>query len=456
MASLIGRLVDAARGLTAGDSPVSFAAPGQTILPMFGGNDDLALLNAYGANGTLYAIVSLVCRAYARPEWNLYRKPKADGRRKYSTAGEDAAEQRTEVTTHAALDLWLQPNPWMTGRLFREAGQQHQELVGEQAWVINRGPSGKGVPLSMWPVRPDRIAPVGDPQKFIAGFVYRAPDGELVPLSTDEVIWLRYPHPADPYRGCGPVQAVLYDLDAQRYSAQWNRNFFLNSAEPGGIIQVPNNLGDTEWERLVTRWRDSHQGVARAHRVAVLEAGAQWVDRKISQRDMQFVELRNVGRDVIREAFRINKFMLGSVDDVNRASAEAAAEVFDQQHTVERLDAVREVLNTQLLPMFGPTGEGVEFDYVSPVKANREAEDLSLVQRSTAYYTLIQAGFAPEVAAEVCGLPADGANEPPPPAGGKVPAAPGQPPAPAARALAAAVARFGELPKHNGHRVEVR
>jgi hypothetical protein len=46
----------------------------------------------------------------------------------------------------------------------------------------------------------------------------------------------------DPYRGMGVVQTILVDLDATRASAEWNRNFFLNSAEPGGIVEVDRRL----------------------------------------------------------------------------------------------------------------------------------------------------------------------------------------------------------------------
>ncbi|NIS37117.1 MAG: phage portal protein, partial [Actinobacteria bacterium] len=73
---------------------------------------------------------------------------------------------------------------------------------------------------------------------FLAGFLYHGPNGEQVPLSLDEVIHIRYPNPLDPYRGLGPVQSAMIDLDSARYSAEWNRNFFVNSAEPGGHLET--------------------------------------------------------------------------------------------------------------------------------------------------------------------------------------------------------------------------
>jgi HK97 family phage portal protein len=256
----------------------------------------------------------------------------------------------------------------------------------------------------MWPVRPDRIDPVPSPTSFISGYVYTSPDGEKIPLGTDEVIFLRMPNPRDPYRGMGPVQSVLTDLDATRYSAEWNRNFFLNSAEPGGIIQVDRRLSDPEFDEMRLRWNEQHRGVAAAHRVAILEQG-QWVDRKFTQRDMQFAELRTVSRDVIREAFGIPGFAIGELTDVNRATAEAAALWFATYLTVPRLQRIKAALNFDLLPLFGATADGLEFDYDSPIPDDEEAENAELTTKVNAAGVLVAAGFNPAATLAAIGLP---------------------------------------------------
>jgi phage portal protein BeeE len=192
-------------------------------------------------------------------------------------------------------------------------------------------------------------------------------------------------------------------LDATRYSAEWNRNFFLNSAEPGGIIEVPHTLSDTEFSEMTARWSEQHQGVAQAHRVAILEQG-KWVDRKYSMRDMQFTELRDVSREVIREAFGFPKPMLGTVEDVNRANAEAAEVVFARWLVVPRLERIKQALNNDFLPMFGTTGQGVEFDYCSPVPEDREADAADLTAKANAASQLVAAGYDPRDVLAVVGL----------------------------------------------------
>lgn len=358
-------------------------------------------MRAMGAVGTLFSIVDRNASSTAAVTWKLYRVAKPGQR----------PEDREEVTRHAALDLWNRPNKFFTQSLFIETIQQPYELVGEGTMVVSRHPAVKSLPLELWPVRPDRLHPIPSTDSYLAGWIYQSPDGERVPLAVDEVIQIRRPNPIDPYRGIGAVQTIQAELDGVKLSAEWNRNFFFNSAEPGGIVEIERRLSDDEFEELRTRWQEQHQGTANAHRVAILEQ-AKWIDRKYTKRDMEFAENRAVSSKVIREAFGMPAFALGEVQDINRATAEAADAWYAKQITVPRLERIKDALNTQLLPMFGTTGVGVEFDYDSPVPDDREAADRERESKARAARELIDAGaYGPEVL-EAVGLPPLSFGEP--------------------------------------------
>lgn len=377
-------------------APVSYSPPGARGLGgLFGRVAGMeAQMRAQGVNGTLFAITDRIITSYSQVEWHLYRKARSG-----------LKKDRTEVASHAALDLWNKPNGFMHGMAFREATQQHEELTGEQWWVIAKV-AGMSLPLELWPVRPDRMRPIADPEKFIVGYEYIGPFGEVVPLRLDEVIFQRRPNPLDPYRGLGPVQTILTDLDASRYSREWNRQFFINSAEPGGVLQVAKRLSDEEFNEHRDRWAEQHKGVQAAHRVALLENGITWVDRKYTNRDMQFAELTAQSRETIREAFGFPKPMLGAVDDVNRANADAAEVVLTRWLIVPRLKRTRAALNTILLPMYGPGAADLEFDYDSPVPEDLEAEAAQLTAKAAAAKTLADGGWHPDDVLVTVGLPA--------------------------------------------------
>ncbi|MET7457706.1 phage portal protein [Streptomyces sp. NPDC005574] len=352
-----------------------------------------AQMRAMGSVGTLFAIVERITTAYSQVEWHLYRSAKS-GR----------VEDRVEVTSHAALDLWTQPNSFMTGPQWREATQQHEELTGEQWWVIARH-ERSSIPLELWFARPDRMTPNPDRDTFLSDYTYSSPSGEQVPLGVDDVIMLRRPNPLDPYRGWGPVQTLLADLDSSRASAEWNANFFRNSAQPGGIVEVDKRLSDDEFNEFRDRWNEQHRGVSNAHRVAVLENGLKWQDRAFTQRDMQFTELRDLNREIIREAFGFPKPMLGTVDDANRANMEAAEDIFAKWLVRTRLRRTRQALNTRLLPLYGAMGNGLEFDFADPVTGDVEMESKQLTAQANAAAALVNVGFDPAGTLSAVGLP---------------------------------------------------
>jgi HK97 family phage portal protein len=391
--TLLGALLNKA-GSAAAQTPVPFASRSQSYGRGLAGSARSAegQMRAMSAVGTLFAIVDRTSNATALVDWKLYRKAKS-GRK----------EDRVEVTSHAALDLWQKPNPFMPRQEFVETQQQHFDLTGEAWWVISRA-KGVNLPLEMWPVRPDRMTPVPDRDNFLSGYVYTSPDGEQIPLDRTEVIQLRRPNPLDPYRGLSPVLSILPDLDTSRYAAEWSRAFFINSAQPGGIIEVPNALSDDQFDELRDRWNEQHRGVGNAHRVAILEHG-KWIDRTISQRDMQFVELRGATADRIREAYGISKTAIGDFEDINRASALAAKSWFAEQQTVPRLERIKAALNFELLPMYGPTGEGLEFDYEPPTPPDPEIEAQQLTARANAAAALIAVGLDATDVLSGVGLP---------------------------------------------------
>lgn len=378
-----------------GEMPVPYARDGVGSGRLFGGGtrDRETQLRTIEHNGLLFSIVNRTSTALASVEWHLYQQ----------TPDRSTTTDRVEVFNHAALDLLRKPNKYMSRYQLFESVQQHIDLSGE-GYIVLAKSKLLGIPLEMWPVMPNRIEPVPSSTKFLAGWLYTGPNGEQIPLENDEVIQIKMPHPRDPYRGLGPVQSMLTELDSYKYSVEWNRNFFLNSARPDGIIKVPKNLDDDEWNQLVKRWNEQHKGVQRAHRVAVLEE-AEWVPNQMTLADMQFVELQTQSRDRLLEAFGLSGSMIGVVEDVNRANAESAKAMFAEYLTVPRADRWKDQLFARLLPMYGDTASGLEFDYDSPVPKDIELDNATRTSKSMAALNLVNAGYDPDDVLDAVDLP---------------------------------------------------
>lgn len=381
----------------------AYSLPGLAV----GSNERETYLRAYGSVGTVYSIVSLYASSTARPEWQMFESQTQDTNR-YTTRDE-GSDQRQQVFGNPAMNLLNKPNPFFTRFQFMELSQTYLECTGESYWVVGRNPISP-MPTSLWATSPARMQPIPDAENYLLGYIYTSPDGrEKIPLTVDEVIAIKTPNPVDQYRGLGPVQAVLTDIDAARYGAEWNRNWFVNSAEPGGIVQADDELTDADWRRLMDRWRESHRGVARAHRVAVLEGGLKWIPNSHNAKDMDFANLRDQSRDIIREVWRMHKVMVGVSDDVNRANAQTGEEIFASWGIDPRLARWKDALNQQYLPLFGSATAGRELDYIKPVPANREQDNAELLSKSQSALFLSQAGFDLADIPKIVGLPDMGA-----------------------------------------------
>lgn len=358
---------------------------------------DETLMSTYGAVGTVFTIVFRSAEAQAGVQWKLYTKARSGKK-----------EDRTEIgeMDHPALAVWNTPNPFMSRESFVERAWQHLLLTGETDWLVGRiGSSRTGMPIELWPVRPDRVEPVPHEDKFLDGYIYRSPDGQQIPLETQQVVSTMLPNPWDPYRGLGPVQSILIDIESAKYSAEWNRNFFLNSAQPGGIIQIEERLSDERFNEMTTRWAEQHKGINNAHRVAIIEQGT-WVDRGFNMRDMQFAEMRGISSERVREGFGYPKPMLGAVDDVNRANAEAGEYVFAKWIVEQGAKRLRGTLNNKFLPLFGKDeNKRFEFDFESPVEPDAERETNALSAKVNALARLMGAGFDHQEAAEWLEIP---------------------------------------------------
>jgi HK97 family phage portal protein len=442
--ALSGEVLPARRGPVAQVPVPIVTRTGPTFGSGFGrhedGGDKEAQAGAMGANGTLYAITGGISFDVSAVEWKLWKR-----------AASGKAEDRTEVAPgmHPSQELFEQPNPFMTGQAFTEVVQQHMELTGEGFALTSF--LGR-VPMELWPVYPHRMTPIPHPEDFLSGYVYASPTGEKITLSTAECSMLRQPHPLTLFRGLSAVQAIAADLSAGLAASRWNDRFFTNSAIPGGVIEQDLEAGaltDDEFRTFVERWAEQHRGVGNAHRVAVLEAGMKWVSNQYSLRDLQFVELRGMNRDTVREAYRYPSAYLGTVEDANRANMEAQAVYYAEHILKPRLTRWKAWRNRVIMRLFGTDWRTYEWDFVDPTPPNSEADNAMWTAKSGAFVAFTQAGVDGKAAAKAMELPeviADAWTKPEPPPVVAPGASPnGKPPAKKAPAKSNALA-IGWLP----------
>lgn len=278
-----------------------------------------------------------------------------------------------EVDEHEAMSLLGDVNDFMTNYHLREITQVYLDLTGECYWALLRD-SETGPPVELWPLRPDWVTVVPSKQNFIEGYRY-SPGGLLsrdaVFFKPKDIIPFKYPNPLNPYRGRGQVQGADMAIDIDTFSAEWNRNYFFNSALPGLAFTTDQSLSEQQIKRFMELWQSKFQGRTNAHKIAVMGKGLKPVPLTNTPVEMGFAEQRRMMRDEILGVFRVPKSVVGVTEDVNLANAVASERQFAEHVIKPRLIRFVAYLNEFYLRPNWPD-EDLFFDFVDPVPEDTE------------------------------------------------------------------------------------
>ena len=321
--------------------------------------DQRGLLSAYGEIYSLFGIALRIATAVGEVKWRLYK-------------GSERGE-RNQITDHPILRLLDYANEFQTGQEIAELTCLHRILAGRAYWYLPK--NGLGVPAEIWAIPPHLIQPVKSQKDFIAGYLATV-GTEKIPFSTSEIIWFPMPDPLNPYGGIGYAQPASIELDSELYASQWNRNFFYNSARPDGALVSERNLSEEQFKSLQEQWGESHRGLSKAHKIALLEGGLKYQQIQISQKDMDFRELRRQTRENLMFTFGIPLSVMGVTENVNRANAEAGEYTFARWIVKPELTRVKNKLNEKLVSMF-PLAQGVEIDFDEVVPETAEQKRIT-------------------------------------------------------------------------------
>ena len=172
-----------------------------------------------------------------------------------------------------------------------------------------RGRNGEVVALHLLP--PQHTAPIPDPRKFVSGFEVDMRNGTKVILKPEDVIWIRHPHPLDPYLSMTPMEAAGVAIEIENLAKIYNRNFLLNDGRPGGLIVVRGEIDDDDKDELRSRFRGNlHKSGA----VTVLSSdeGVDYVDTGASPRDAAYIQMRQITKEEILSAFGVPESVIGN------------------------------------------------------------------------------------------------------------------------------------------------
>lgn len=309
-------------------TPLSY--PAEWLLDIFnGGRSDSGLriseMTAIQC-AAVFQCVMILANAMASHPLNIYRRELVDGN-----------SSKTIAYGHPLFDLLhSEPNIEMTSATWRRTMMCHKLLWGNSYSEIARDEDNQIIGL--FPRNPARTRPVRITESMkMQGTTY--PPGTLVyetyetigdsqimeqDNATEKFGMRRIILAEDMLHVMGlsldgrlaqdtvilARQAIGLALATEKFGAK----FFGNGAIPQGILGVPGDMSDVQWEVLKRSWAESHGG-ENQHKTGVLPPGVTYTKTGSTPNEAQNIETRNMQVAEIARFFNVPLHMLGVIND---------------------------------------------------------------------------------------------------------------------------------------------
>lgn len=194
--------------------------------------------------------------------------------------------------------LQHEANPELTSWRFFHVMEVWDGLWGNAYAEIEM--SGRGQVVALWPWRPDRVrinrAYPGGPLLY----TYRDKNNRPFTVPRDRMLHIRGLG-LDGITGLSPIEVHVQTMGLSMAVTEHTARYFSNGAMPLGALKTAQALSDKAYNRVKKDWAEQHEGLANAHRVAILEEGLDWVATGASMVDAKALEIYNLtAKDVCR------------------------------------------------------------------------------------------------------------------------------------------------------------
>ena len=170
--------------------------------------------------------------------------------------------------------------------------------------IVERNRAGD--PTQIAPIPPDmavvKVLPDGSLEWRLGGYL----------VATDDIWHIKYQSVPGAIMGINPIQAMRLPFGLAHATDKWAANFYQNSGNPQGVIEVKGSLSEAATKQMAASWKNSHSGVNNSNMPAVLTEEAAFKPLNINPADQQLLESRKYSAEEISGlVFRIPPHMLG-------------------------------------------------------------------------------------------------------------------------------------------------
>lgn len=325
-----------------------------------------AVKEGYQANGWVYRAVSLIAGEASSVPWVVF------------------GPKNEMLWDHPVSRLMREPNPHWTRQQLIELLVDWLELAGNAYMKKVRG--ADGMTAELWPVSPDRIAPIpsADPSRWIDGYEIIDEKGvrrRSQDFTPENVIHIRLLDPSNPYGGISPLGAAARSVDLDNSQQDWNVATMQNRGVPDGVFTFKQPLDEGQGKSITQRLKERFFGVKKAREPIVIGSDATYHRLSLAPVEMDYIASRKLNREEIFGIFGVPPQLAGAQDVSTYNNFATSNRVFWETTILPLLDRIRDALQMALAAELGP-GETIGPD-LSNVRAlqESEADKVAIIER---------------------------------------------------------------------------
>lgn len=238
----------------------------------------------------VWACIDAISSAIASSNWDVYEW---DG---------DNCKQELLPTDPMQQTLNVRWNPEMTAKAGKQAvmiaavawGNGYAEIVRDMA----------GRPIELWPISPDRVEMrrrIDSGQLF---FQVQNDYGGSVDIEVRDMFHLPGPS-INGLLGDNMIAKSVRTIALTIAMERFTEAYFGNGTQLGGVLEYPNKVDDSTYDRLKEQWNTKHRGPSNAFKTAIIDNGAKWNQIDASADKAQLTEGRYQQIEEICRWFRV-------------------------------------------------------------------------------------------------------------------------------------------------------
>ncbi|MEU9355010.1 phage portal protein [Streptomyces griseoloalbus] len=232
--------------------------------------------------------------------------------------GGDEREFEEVLEDHPLLKLLnKKANPLETGDVFKKR-LSAQLLLSKKGVFIEKTKSRGGVLVRLDLLPPDRVQIIPDDENaaYVKHFEFTDYNGHIRELKPENVIWIRDPHPTDPFCGVTPLEAAGLSVDLDVKARTYNISFIDRDARPGGILGIDlEGVDQREVERIQKRLAPGAHHAGELALVGTGPGGITYVDTSARPREMAYETLSSTAKNEILSAFGVYESVIGNASE---------------------------------------------------------------------------------------------------------------------------------------------